>query len=282
MCLNKLGEKLQKSLEETADEYPGVMGIAAKALEDEDSNFLVNGDEVFAIGSSIKIPILMEFFKKAEQKQLQTNAPYTYTEKYNVGGSGVIQFLTPDEVTMPLIDYATLMINVSDNVATNIMIDLVKMQDVNDSLRELGLTRTLLQRKMIDWKAARIGKENISTPREQLMLMDCLYNRKGISDYVCSETLKILKKPKAGVIRDSVPDIIEVANKPGGVEGISCDIGIVYQPRSPYAVTVFTKHIPISDTRNHMTIEYMRTVTKSLQDYYEELSYATPYGRRLS
>jgi beta-lactamase class A len=280
--MNKLGKKLQKKLEELANDYAGVMGIGAQALKEKTKAFLVNPDEIFCIGSSIKIPILIEFFKKVEQEKLSTNTPFTYKEKHNVGGSGVIQFLTPDELTMPLIDYATLMINVSDNVATNIMIDLVTMKDVNNTLNELGLTKTLLQRKMIDWKAAREGKENISTPREQIQLMECLYHRKGLSEYVCSETIKILKKQKRGTIKEGVPVSIEVADKSGGVEGVSCDIGIVYQPQCNYSVAIMTKHIPLSDTGNLATSNHMRHVSKTIYEYFQELSYSTDYGRRFS
>lgn len=281
MEMSLLREKLERSLTRLVEGFPGVMGIGARGLDGEEEPILMNGDEVFPIGSSIKIPILLEFFRKVEAGTLDSSRILTFEERHTVGGSGVIQFLTPGKLTMPLMDYATLMINVSDNVATNIMIDLVGMDDVNRLLDDLGLKVTRLQRKMIDWEAARAGKENVSTPREAIRLLDCIYNKRGVSAYVSESALNVMKKPKVGAIRNSVPDEIEVADKSGGVPGVSCDLGVVLLPKGPYAVAVMTKHIPVSDFRNLETASYMRRATKLINDHYEEMSLATCYGRRI-
>ncbi len=278
--MSLLREKLERNLTRLVEGFPGVMGIGARGLDGDEEPILVNGDEGFPIGSSIKIPILLEFFRKVEARILDGSRLLTFEEGHTVGGSGVIQFLTPGKLTMPLMDYATLMINVSDNVATNIMIDLVGMDDVNSLLEGLGLKVTKLQRKMIDWEAAKAGKENISTPREAILLLDYIYNKRGVSAFVSENALNIMKKPKVGAIRNSIPDIVEIANKSGGVPGVSCDLGVVLLPRRPYAVAVMTKHIPISDFRNLETTSYMRRATKLIHDHYEEMSLTTDYGRR--
>ncbi|MFQ6076497.1 MAG: serine hydrolase [Candidatus Bathyarchaeia archaeon] len=273
-------DKLEKLLRFEAEKFPGVMGIGVKDLEEGDK-ILVNGDEVFPIGSSIKIPILIEFFNKAEAGVINLDELLALKEEYTVGGSGVLQELQPGKVTMSLLDYATLMITVSDNVATNILIDIVGMEDVNRTLTRLGLERTKLRRKMMDYEAAKAGQENVSTPREMIELMDRLYRGKGLSPYVCESTLNIMKKPKLGVIRASVPDEIPVADKSGGVEGVSCDIGIVFLPRRPYAIAVMTKHIPISDFHGLDTRRTMIHVTGLVQTYFQEMDLATPLGRRV-
>jgi len=275
-----LKEKLEYNLKLVAKNFPGVMGIGIKDLEKGDEIF-VNGDEIFPIGSSIKIPILIEFFKKAEAGLIKPEAQLTLQEKHMVGGSGVLQELQPGQVTMPLLDYATLMITVSDNVATNILIDLVTMEDVNRTLTHLGLEKTKLQRKMIDLEAAKAGRENVSIPKEMIKLMDLLYKGETLSQYVRENTLRIMKKPKQAVIRASVPDNIAVADKPGGVEGVSCDIGMVFLPRRPYAIAVMTKHVPISDFHSLDTKATMIQVTSLVQAYFQEIDLATPSGRRL-
>jgi len=275
-----LKEKLEYNLKLVAKNFPGVMGIGIKDLEKGDEIF-VNGDEIFPIGSSIKIPILIEFFKKAEAGLIKPEAQLTLQEKHMVGGSGVLQELQPGQVTMPLLDYATLMITVSDNVATNILIDLVTMEDANRTLTHLGLEKTKLQRKMIDLEAAKAGRENVSIPKEMIKLMDLLYKGETLSQYVRENTLRIMKKPKQAVIRASVPDNIAVADKPGGVEGVSCDIGMVFLPRRPYAIAVMTKHVPISDFHSLDTKATMIQVTSLVQSYFQEIDLATPLGRRL-
>ena len=274
-----LKEKLERKLETVASACMAVMGLGFMDPADGDE-FYVNGDEVFAIGSSIKIPVLMEFFRKAEAGLIDPGEHLTLREEHMVGGSGVLQFLTPGEASLPLIDYATLMINLSDNVATNILIDLVGMDDVNSLLRELGHEVTMLQRRMIDWEAARAGKENISTPREAVKLLTALINRDGLSDYVCESTLNIMKKPKRGVFRETVPQSIEIANKPGGVDGAQCDWGLVMLPNKPYAVTIMTKHVPKTDTVHLETQLDMTLVSRLIYEYFEEKSLTTKYGRR--
>ena len=280
--MDLLRTKLERNLQKTCEDFPGVMGIGVKSLESEDEIILINGEETFPIGSSIKIPILIEFYKKVESGSIDSSTPFTYLSEHGVGGTGVIQFLTPGEVIMPLKDYAMLMINVSDNIATNILIDLLNMEDINKTIKNLGLQKTILQRKMMDWNAVAEGKENISTPREAIELMDCIFKKRGLSQFVCDNVLNVLKKPKTGAIRNSVPDDIEVADKSGSVEGVLCDIGIVFLPRKSYAVAVMTKHIPISDFKNLNTESSMRSITKIIHNYFEELSIATIYGRRVS
>lgn len=275
-----LRDKLESELQITAEDFPGVMGIGIRDLEKGDEIF-INGDEVFPIGSSIKIPVLIEFFKKVEAGLIKPEAHLTLQEEHKVGGSGVLQELQSEQVTMSLLDYATLMITVSDNVATNILIDLVTMGDVNKTLARLGLEKTKLQRKMIDHEAAKAGRENISTAKEMIKLMDFLYKGEDLSPYVRENTLTIMKKPKQAVIRASVPDNIAVADKPGGVEGVSCDIGIVFLPRRPYTIAVMTKHIPISDFHSLNTKATMIQVTSLVQAYFQEIDLATPSGRRL-
>lgn len=276
-----LRDKLESDLKIVAENFPGVMGIGIRDLEKGDEIF-VNGDEVFPIGSSIKIPVLIEFFKKVEAGLIKPEAQLTLHEDHKVGGSGVLQELQPGQVAMSLLDYATLMIIVSDNVATNILIDLVSMGDVNKTLTSLGLEKTKLQRKMIDLEAAKAGRENVSTPKEMVKLMDFLYKGENLSPYVRENTLTIMKKPKQAVIRASVPDNIAVADKPGGIEGVSCDIGIVFLSRRPYAIAILAKHIPISDFHSLDAKDTMIQVTSLVQAYFQEVDLATPSGRRLS
>jgi len=281
--MNHLKAKLEKKLGRMDDEFPGVMGLAVKDLETGDE-LILNGDEVFPIASSIKIPVLIEFFKRAELGEIDTKRTLTFLEGHRVGGSGVLKELGSETLTMNLLDYAILMITVSDNSATNIVIDLVGIENVNQTLSQLGLTRTRLERKMMDAEGLKAGKENVSTPREMMTLMESLYAKRVLSPQVCEMTLEILKKPKEGiiegVIRNSVSKDVKIANKSGWVDGATCDIGIVYLPKRPYIVSLLTKHVPLSDEKTLATIEAMTKVTKLIHEYFTEMSLATPYGRR--
>lgn len=282
--MSLLFEKLRGRLVEASERYEGVMGVAVKDLT-TGATILVNGDEVFPVASTIKVPILIEFYRRVEAKRLDPMAPVKYVEDQKAGGSGVMKSLTPGAVTMPLIDYATLMINVSDNSTTNYFIDLLGMDEINALCAELGLKETRLARKMMDMEAFKKGKDSFTTPREMLALFEELHKSSRLSPFVCVETLKMLKKPKEGivqgVIRNAVPDSVEVADKSGWVGGATLDAGIVYQPMRPYAVALLAKHIPATDLHMVNALNALTEVADTIQAYFSEASASTPQGRKL-
>ena len=276
--------KLRVRLEEALTRYEGVMGVAVKDLTTGEA-ILINGDEVFPVASTIKVPILIEFYRRVEAKTLDTAMLVKYVESHKAGGSGVIKTLTPGAVMMPLIDYATLMINVSDNSSTNYFIDLLGMEKVNEVCALMGLKTTRLVRKMMDLEAFKSGKDSFTTPREMAAVFEELYTPSVLSSFVCVETLKILKKPKEGIvqgiIRNAVSDSVEVADKSGWVGGATLDAGIVYQPRRPYTVALLAKHIPASDLHMVNALNALTGAAELIQAYFEEVSASTPNGRKL-
>ena len=277
--------KLRVRLEEASARYEGVMGVAVKDLTTGEA-ILINGDEVFPVASTIKVPILVEFYRRVEAKTLDPSTPVKYVEGHRAGGSGVIKTLTPGAVTMPLIDYATLMINVSDNSSTNYFIDLLGMERVNEVCAGMGLRETRLARKMMDLEAFKAGKDSFTTPREMVAMFEELHTPGVLSLFVCGETLKMLKRPKEemvqGVIRNAVPDAVDVADKSGWVGGATLDAGIVYQPRRPYAVALLAKHIPASDLHMVNALNTLTEAAKLIHAYFDEASASTPHGRKLA
>ncbi len=282
--MSLLFSKLKGRLEETPMRYAGIVGAAVKDLTTGES-LLINGDEVFPVASTIKVPILIEFYRRVEAKTLDPMISVNYVEAHRAGGSGVIKTLTSGAVTMPLIDYVTLMINVSDNSSTNYLIDLLGIEEINSLIAELGLRETRLARKMMDMEAFKAGRDSFTTPRELVAMFEELYTPRALSPFVCRETLNMLKKPKEGmvqgVIRNAIPDSVEVADKSGWVSGATLDAGIVYQPRRAYAVALLAKHIPSSDLHMVNTLKTLTEAAKLIQSYFEEVSASTPQGRKL-
>jgi beta-lactamase class A len=282
--MSLLFSKLRGRLEETPMRYAGIVGVAVKDLTTGES-LLINGDEVFPVASTIKVPILIEFYRRVEAKTLDPMISVNYVEAHRTGGSGVIKTLTSGAVTMPLIDYVTLMINVSDNSSTNYLIDLLGIEEINSLIEELGLRETRLARKMMDMEAFKAGRDSFTTPRELVAMFEELYTPRALSPFVCRETLNMLKKPKEGmvqgVIRNAIPDSVEVADKSGWVSGATLDAGIVYQPRRAYAVALLAKHIPSSDLHMVNTLKTLTEAAKLIQSYFEEVSASTPQGRKL-
>ena len=131
--------------------------------------------------------------------------------------------LTPGVTRITLRDLATMMIAVSDNSATNVLIDRVGMENVNALLDSLGLVHTRLRRKMMDLKAASEGRENISTPGEMMTLLEDLYRGKVLNKEMTDDFFTMLSTHKNGFITRDLPEGLKVANKPGELEGVRND-----------------------------------------------------------
>jgi beta-lactamase class A len=275
--------KLETRLNMLATESEAILGFGVKDLTSGEQ-LLINGDEIFPVASTIKVAILIEFFKQVEAGKLDPLSLVIYRDDHKTMGSGVFKTLTPDKVTTPLIDHARLMITVSDNTSTNLIIDLLGREAVNETLLGLGLIKTRLTRKIMDMESLRAGLDNITTPREMLHLFEMLHSVNGISPFVSKESLNILKKPKEGliqgVIRTSVPDKFEVADKSGWVENATLDVGVVYLPNRPYIIGVYSKHVPETDLHMFQTLNDMTRATRLIHAYFTEISNSTPYGRR--
>lgn len=263
-----LWEKLSESIEWAAAEFDGVMGVSIKDLTTGDA-LSVNGDEQFLAASSIKIPILIELYKKARAGTLDLSKEVTVPDDVKVGGTGVIKEL--GNVTLTLQDLITLMITVSDNTATNMLIDVAVMDDVNATMKELGLNVTRLRRKMQDYEAIAQGKENYSTPNEFTRLMEALHTSEGLDPWIAEQALAVLKKPKTTINR-LLPYDVEIASKYGNMRNSYCDVALVYHPQSPYIISVMTKYIPTDDIRKQRTIDAISEVSKTAYDHFN----ATP------
>lgn len=271
----ELRGKLQRDLEGTAAEFDGAMGIAVKDLTSGET-FFVNADTVFPQASSIKIPILLELLRQDQAGKLKLEERVELKRAMMTGGSGVLLRFGDGTSALSLRDIATLMIVLSDNTATNILIDRVGIEKVNAFLREHGLKETKLQRRMMDVEAGRASRENLSTPREMVTLLELLHKGKVLDAAHTALAIEILKYPKSTSLRRGIPSTAEVANKPGGIPGVACDSGIVLLAGRPYAISVMTTYGRDEDEAGRAITE----VSHSVFAYFERLARSNAYGAR--
>jgi beta-lactamase class A len=263
--------KTEAHLREILDRTRGAMGLSALDLT-SGKKIGINDHLVFPQASAIKIPILMEVYKQATEGRFKLTDSRRIEKQDKTGGSGVLLELGDGTVQMSIHDLCILMITVSDNTATNILIDLVGIKNVNQTLCSLGLKQTRLQRRMIDTDAAIRGDENLSTPLEATRIMEILYKGEFISRAVCDEILSILKKPKSTVISSGLPKGISMASKPGGLAGVATEWAIVFLQNRPYIAVIMENYAMEED------LGAMKEVSKTLYDYFWRLSLATSYG----
>ena len=272
-----LWQKLEASIQQVDQHLDGVMGVAIEDLNIGDHYFL-HEDEVFAQASSIKITVLANLYLQAQQGKLKLTDIYTVQASDLVPDSDIMNGLTPGVTRITLRDLATMMVAVSDNAATNVLIDRVGMQNVNAMLDSLGLTHTRLRRKMMDLEAAKQGRENISTPREMMTLLSAIYHGKVLSKESSEDFFKVLSTNKNSWIPRDLPPDLKVADKPGALEAIRNDSGIVFVEGRPYVICVMTGYL-----RNEREgEEAISKVSLETWRMFDRLSRATEYGRVVS
>ena len=272
-----LWQKLGSQIQEVDSRLDGVMGVAIEDLTTGDHYFL-HEDEVFAQASSIKITVLANLYLQAEQGKLKLTDPYTVQSSDLVPDSDIMNGLTPGVTRLTLRDLATMMVAVSDNSATNVLIDRVGMANVNAMLDSLALTHTRLRRKMMDLEAAKQGRENISTPREMMTLLDAIYHGKVLNKESTAEFFKMLSTNKNSWIPRDLPADLKIANKPGALEAVRNDSGVVFVEGRPYVICVMTSFL-----RNERDgEEAISKVSLEAWRMFDRLSRATEYGRVVS
>lgn len=269
--------KFQVGLKEIESGLDGVLGVAVKDLK-TGKTFFLNEREVFPQASSIKIAILLEVFKQAQEGKLSLDELLTVDEDRRVGGSGVLYLLGRPSLSLSVRDTAVLMVVLSDNTATNLLIDKVGMEAVNRRVGALGLRGTRLQRKMMDLTAAAEGRENISSPLEMMTLLEKIWKGEALGEPYRKGLLDILSIHKDSPIRAGVPEGIEVAEKPGGLEAVRCDSGIVMMPGRPYVICVMTTYLK----RDADGDPAIARVSRLVYDHFSRLERSSDYGRIVS
>jgi len=242
-----LWKKLETRVEEIAARLDGVMGVAILDLTDG-RILLRNADRVFPAASSIKLAILLELYRQDQEARAGAKGKarlddiYTFDPKDLVEDSRIMAGLTPGVTRVTNRDLAQFMVAVSDNAAANILIDRVGKDNVNAMLRSLGLSKTMLRRKMMDIAAARRGDENVTTPQEMIRLLEAIFKEKALNKQPTAEFIKQLSTVKDSYIPRSLPENVQVANKPGELEAVRNDSGIVYAQNRPFAISVMTAY----------------------------------------
>jgi beta-lactamase class A len=272
-----LWQKLEATIQEVDRNLEGAMGVAIVDLS-SGQKYLLHADEVMPTASSIKIAILAELYRQAQQGKLKLTDFYTLQQSDLVGGSGITSVLTPGMTKLTLRDAAGLMISVSDNSATNVIIDRIGMENVNALLDSLGLTHIRLRRKMMDLKAASEGKENVATPREMTLLLENLYRGKVLNKQMTEDFFNLLSVHKESYIPRNLPEDLKVANKPGELEGVRNDSGIVFTGKRPYTISVMTTYLRRERDGGNAIIK----ISDAAYQMFDRLSRASELGRVIS
>ncbi|HXY01837.1 MAG TPA: serine hydrolase, partial [Candidatus Limnocylindrales bacterium] len=278
-----LWQKLEATVQKENSGLDGTMGVAILDLTDG-RVFLQNPDHQFATASSIKVAILAELYRQQQEAdegaggKARLGDLYTFDAHDLVDGSTIMSGLTAGVTRVTNRDLATFMVAVSDNSATNVLIERVGMQNVNGLLDSLGLHHTRLQRKMMDVKAAQEGRENIATPREMMTLLASLYEKKVLNKALTDDFFKVLGTPKESDIPRYIPEGVVCANKPGQLAGVRNDVGVIFVPNRPFVIVVMTAYLKHEREGD----DAIARIAGAAYDYFDRLARSSVYGRMVT
>lgn len=224
-----------------------------------------DGDIPLKSASVIKLFIMAEAFRQMEEGILSPDEVYVLKERDKVPPSGVLVFLK-EGLTLTVMDLVKLMIVVSDNVATNVLTDLLGREAVNGYIKSLGYTKTFYGRKMFDSQGKKEGLENFISTREVGDFLERLYRGRAVSPKSDRAMVEILKNQQ---VFTKFPCFMEegeypIAHKTGEDEGISHDVGIFYT-KTPFILCICANEL--KDVSINMV---MGQVAKDLAQIHEK------------
>lgn len=269
-----LAGRLAETLSAIARGLDGVMGYAVVDL-DTGHRVAALADTPFPTASSIKIAILYALARQADEGRIALDEPRPVPPAARVGGSGVLQHLTVPALTPR--DLATLMIVLSDNTATNVLVDMVGREAVNARMQALGLPNIRLRRKMMDAAAQRRGEQNTATPGELADLLARIHAGDGLSPQARAFIVDTLARPKSSPLTRALPPGVRAASKSGSLPGVRADAGLVLLERRPYVLAVMCTYLR-DDAEGERAIE---AVSRAVYSYFERRARAGAYGETL-
>ncbi len=267
-----------EKIEQIIKSIEGVIGVAAwnlNAAQGEKPPILINAEQLFPTASTIKVPILYELYCQVEVGKLQLDQRIELKPEQLVPGSGVLQDLSFG--LQPTVrDLAVLMTVVSDNTATDLILDLVGLSQVEETMQSLGLNniKSPMNIRGMLYSLAGLDPANpehtyqmcrtifddpahktdpncralsetdnvLASPYDMAQLLNLIARHEVLNVAACEDMLDILSRQKYNTILPFyLPSPTRVAHKTGSINRVRNDVGIVYAPNGPYAVALMSK-----------------------------------------
>lgn len=247
----------------------GIDGTGAVVIKDLSSphRFAILEDEVFPIASLIKLAILWELFARIEKGEISLSDSHVLRESDKVGGFGVLKELH-EGLTLTIEDIAKLMIILSDNVATNILIDKLGMEAINETSQLLGLKDTKLERKMMDADAKARGLDNYSTAADVARILELYVTSDLLSKESRNKMIDIMKRQQCNnKFPRFLPEDYQLAHKTGDLPGIEHDAAIFDFTNRKVIAVVLTKNLK----DNEDGVKLCNDIGKLIYDAYDGL-----------
>ena len=235
---------LRRRLDSLANAHAGVVGYSVRNV-DTGEHLERRGDEPFPTASLIKVALLVTLFDMVEKGDIALDDPIRVLKVDKVPGSGMLQFLH-DDIEITVGDAAWLMSTISDNTATNLLIDKVAIRRTWQKMEALGLPRTKLHSKSF-LRMTSVAMDSsvkyglgVTTPNEMARLFDLLAQGKAVTPSADSTMLYILEHNTYSAMLPRFAPGVRIAHKDGETEQVRTNCGL-FRLQSRVAVCVLTR-----------------------------------------
>ena len=235
-------------------QFKGKVSLFAKNL-DAGGSYGIGADDRVRTASTIKVTIMVEAFARVAEGRAKWSDEVILTNAKKVAGAGVLQEMS-DGLHLTLRDAVNLMIVVSDNTATNLVLDALTTDAVNARMNSLGLKQTRVLGKIGGGGRSRAAQDpanksfgiGVTTPREMVTLLERLERGEMVNAIASKEMIDLLKRQQYhnGIGR-TLNGIVEMATKSGALEHLRSDIGIIYSKQGRVAMAITCDDIPEID-----------------------------------
>jgi beta-lactamase class A len=227
----------------SAESTGGTVGVAISSSSGW--TFVHNADRRFRAASTVKIPIMIRIFRRIDAGELHLDDPFTMSTSDFSAGSGVLHEMH-EGLQVTVADLLYLMMSISDNTATNVLIDMAGMDEVNALMRELGMGESVLGRKMQGHPAEGEQRENWAVPSEYASLIGKLLDQQVASPESCKAMAAILEKQQnpRRIGRYVPEDGFRWGSKTGSISGVVNDVGFITGTGGTVIVSVYCEDLP--------------------------------------
>jgi beta-lactamase class A len=244
-------ENLENRIADRMKEF-GATIVGVYFEDPEGDTYSLNSNEIFHAASTMKVPVMMEIFRKIEKGKLRLDQPVTVKNQFASIMDGSPYSLTPEEdsdteiykligQTLTLGQLVERMINQSSNLATNIVIQMADAQDVMKLMKEVGADGITVLRGVEDTKAYEAGKNNTTSARGLAICLKAILNPKYFSDLSRNEMFKILLSQHSKTIGKGIgadQKALKVASKDGWITEIHHDAAIIQDANGKNSILV--------------------------------------------
>lgn len=243
-------DSLDNQVKTLVKAFNGKVSLFAKNL-DTGETYALNPDERVRTASTIKIAVMIEAFARVNEGKLKWTDEVVLTKEKKVGGSGILNELS-DNLHLTLRDAVNLMMILSDNTATNLVLDVLTTDAVNARMESLGFKNIKIMRKVFAGGESAAGKDpenkkyglGMATPREMVLVMEKLERGEIINPAASKEMLDLMKREQGrNAIGRSLSDT-PVASKYGALDRLRSSVAILYTKKGKIAMAISCDDMP--------------------------------------